>query len=322
MRQRNILIALLVLLVISIAGVTGCNHTEAPLRLGHNPWPGYLGLYYARDKGLFSDRDVRLIALDSTEDVLTAFRNRAIDAAALTLDEALLLADSDQEPRIVMIFDSSKGADVVLARPDITTPAELRQHRLGVETSTLGAYLLARLLDRTKLQPGDMEIVHLPLHRQVAAYHQGLVDAVITFDPPRSQLLAAGARPIFSSADIPGEIVDVLVVRDDTLQHHQQHIRLLLDSYFKALAELQEEPQHAAQLLAPYIGLEPKALLEAWQLMELADLADNRVMLAPESPLLDTLGRMEKIMLEHKLLEQHTSTRSMLHSELLYALDQ
>lgn len=316
MRYHSHLLTLTVLLA-ALLGLQACSHGEPPLRIGTNPWPGYLGLYYARDLGLLDERDIRLVQFDTTEDVLSAFRNHAIDAAAVTLDEALLLAENKQAPRIVLVFDTSNGADVVVTRPEIKELAQLRQRRIGVETNALGAYMLSRLLVAAKLQPDEVEIVHLPLQQHVQAYQSGQVDAVITFDPPRSQLLAAGARPIFSSADIPGEIVDVLVVREETLIEHKHHVGQLITNYFTALDKLQQDPEHAARMLAAAMPLSHEELLTAWQLMRLTDQASNRAMLAPNGALQTTMQRMAQTMVEQKLLDRVPSITPLLHGQLV-----
>lgn len=291
-------------LLLGLIAVLGCSPAPT-LRIGSNPWPGYLGLYHARDLGLFEGQPIQLVDFDNTEDVLRAFRNQAIDAAAVTLDEALSLADSGQALRIILVFSISNGADVVLARPGIDAPQQLRGRRLGVETNALGAYMLARLLERAGLSSHDLSIIHIPLQEHEAAYRNGNVDAVITFDPPRSRLLAAGAQQIFSSRDIPGEVVDVLVVREETLHSHGTVLAMLRDRYFQALAQLQRDPAAAAPALSRRNRIDSTALLASLQLMELADRRRNQVLLGDgDGNLHATMARLQQVMLQTGLLSQ------------------
>lgn len=300
--MRTFSIILLAAALAGFAALPGCSPTPT-LRVGCNPWPGYLGLYHARDLGLFDGQPVQLVDFDNTEDVLRAFRNRAIDAAAVTLDEALHLAESGQALRIILVFSLSNGADVVLARAGIDTPQQLRGRRLGVETGALGAYMLARLLERGGLSAHDLHIIHLPLQEHETAFREGRVDAVITFDPQRSRLLADGAREIFSSRDLPGEIVDVLVVREDSLHSHRTALAVLADTYFNARDRLQHDPAAAAPPLARRIKLDPADLQATWRLMELSDRDANRRLLGggPDS-LQPTIDRLQQIMLDSGLL--------------------
>lgn len=292
------------ILLLGLLAIVACSPAPT-LRIGSNPWPGYLGLYHARDLGLLDGHPVQLIDFDTTEDVLRAFRNRAIDAAAVTLDEALSLADSGQALRIILVFSLSNGADVVLARPGIDTPQQLRGQRLGVETNALGAYMLARLLERAGLSGHDLTVIHTPLQEHETAYRSGRVDAVITFDPQRSRLLAAGAQPIFSSRDIPGEVVDVLVVREDTLYSHHAALAALDSAYFQALAQIQRDPAAVAPALGRRDRLDGAALLAAWQLMEFADRARQQVLLGTgPGSLRDTMQQLQQVMQQAGLLSQ------------------
>lgn len=289
-------------LVLGLVALLGCSPTPM-LRIGSNPWPGYLGLYHARDLGLFEGQRIQLVDFDNTEDVLRAFRNRAIEAAAVTLDEALQLAEQDHALRIILVFSISNGADVVLARPGIDTPQQLRGRRLGVETNALGAYILARLLEQTGLSTHDITLVHTPLQEHEAAYRSGEIDAVITFDPPRSHLLAAGAQEIFSSRDLPGEVVDVLVIREDVRHSHRIALTTLQERYFQALAHLQRDPAGAAPHLSRRLGIDVSELQQAWQLMHLADRADNARLLGDgPGSLRTTILRLQQVMTTADLL--------------------
>lgn len=314
-RQRSsIWLAIAALLVWASA----CSPPVAPLQIGSNHWAGYEGLYYARSLGLLDPRQVRLLEFSSTQESLRAFRNGALDAVAVTLDEALLLADQEQEPRIVMVMDVSHGGDVLLARPGIAGLADLRGRRVGVETTTLGAYLLARALAKAGLAAGDVQVVHAAVDQHLEAYRRGDVDAVITFDPVRGQLLKAGAQVLFSSAEIPGEIVDVLVVRRARLDERQGALCHLLDGYFTALSRLRTAPERAAAALAGTEGQSPDDLMASWKLMQLPGRSEGLAMLRPgPAGLGAALGRLEAVMLANRLLTRTVDEGELLAPQLL-----
>lgn len=57
----------------------------------------------------------------------------------------------------------------------------------------------------------------LEVDEHEGAFGSGKVDAVVTFEPVRSRLLARGAVQIFDRRQIPGEIIHVLVMRTDAM---------------------------------------------------------------------------------------------------------
>ena len=105
--------------------------------------------------------------------------------------------------------------------------------RIGVENTALGAYFLSRVLDQAGLRIDDLQVVSLPVHEQAAAFAAGEVDAVITFASEGPALESKGARRIFDSRQLPGEIVDVLVVdRQRVTREQRRRLRAL---WFDAL---------------------------------------------------------------------------------------
>lgn len=306
------------LAVVGLALLAGCGAPEPPLQVGSNHWPGYMGLYYARELGRIDPQRVRLLDFTSTQQSLQAFRNGALDAVAVTLDEALLLAEQQGDSRAILVFDISQGADVLLARPDLDGLAALKGRRIGVETTALGAYMLARVLDAAKLTADEVEVVHVPLDDHARAYLEGRVDAVITFEPVRAQLLAAGARELFDSRRIPGEIVDVLVVRSDLVKKRRGDLCHLLEGHFEALERLRAAPAEAATRLTGPEGIAPRELVAAWRLMHLPDRAENRRLLGGgEGGLAATLRKLESVMLANQLLNRPIDTPNLLEPALV-----
>ena len=204
-----------VLLLIAILANVGCSgEPQLPFRVGTNVWPGYEPLYLAREQGLYPpSAGLRLVEYTSASEVIQAFRNGTIDAAALTLDEVLLLAETTPDLGIVLVLDISHGADVILAQPAISSLRDLKGKRVGLESTALGAYVLTRALQTAGMRQDDVRKISLEVDEHEQAFKKGRVDAVVTFEPVRTRLMASGARQLFDSSMLPGEIVDVLVVR-------------------------------------------------------------------------------------------------------------
>lgn len=284
--------------------VVACTEpSPPPLRIGTNAWIGYAPLFLARDRGYFGDAPIHLVEHSTNYQSVRALRNGAIEAAALTLDEALLVAESLPDVRIVLVLDVSLGADALLARDGIEELADLRGRRIGVESTGVGAYLLARALETAGLRRTDLEVVLLPVDEHWRAFVDGEVDAVVTFDPVRRKLLEHGARPLFHSGRIPGEIVDVLVVRESYLRRHPDVLGGLLQGWFRAVSDLAADPVGAAGALAPRTGLDTEKVLETLQALEFEGAAENRRLLAGDTPALaPVVERLTAVMRERRLL--------------------
>ncbi|MEZ5559991.1 MAG: ABC transporter substrate-binding protein [Pseudomonadales bacterium] len=305
------------LLFVFLCAAMGCAyvHGSTPLRVGTNIWPGYEPLYLAAQRQRWTQLGVRLVEYRSASEVLRAFRNRALEAAALTLDEVLALVEAELPVQVVAVLDISEGGDVILANPRFQRFADLRGQRIGVESGALGAYVLSRALELNDLGIADLEIVHMDVSQHESAYRDGRVDAVVTFEPVRTRLLAAGATELFSSAAIPGEIVDVLVVHQDVLQQRGAVIAKLVADWFATLAYMSAEPAAAAAFTARRLRISPEEVQASYQGLSLPDLAKNRQMLG--GGLDPSLRRLRDLLVQQKLLRRSVPLDALLQPAYL-----
>lgn len=304
----------------AIVLLAGCGKAvERPLQLGTVIWPGYEPLYLARSLGYFDESRVRLVEYTATTDTIEAYRNDALDMAALTLDEVLLLKQQGKDLRIILVTDISNGADVIVARSGIASMSGLKGKRIGVEASALGAYVLGRSLDLAGMKPEDIEVVPLQLGEHEAAFLEGKVEAVVTFEPVKTKLLNAGGKVIFDSSSIPNEIIDVLVVKPDYLKTHREEVSKVVKAWFKALAYLDEHKADAAQRIAGRLGISPEEFLASLDGLKLADRAINERMLGGNPPGIDAnLKRLIGVMQAKALLRGAVNTDNMVDAGVLH----
>ncbi|MDV6032018.1 MAG: nitrate ABC transporter [Phycisphaera sp. RhM] len=294
-----------VLAIETLENWSGKRETETPLLLGTNLWLGYEPLFLARDLGHFDENSVRLVECASSSQVIRQFRDNTIQAAALTMDEVLLLRERGLDLRVVLVMDISQGGDAIVARADVQDLADLRGRKVGVENSALGAFVLTRALQKVDLSVQDVTIVSVEADEHERAFLSQKFDAVVTFDPVRSRLLAAGAIQLFDSTEMPNEIVDVLVVRADAWEQHQSHLITVLRGWFKALGYFQENPDEALRRVSLRIKLTPEQIRQSQKGLHAPNLQENLSLLGGHpSPLEENAHRLSKVMVDNALLGQ------------------
>ncbi len=284
--------------------LTGCTPAPEPLlRVGSNVWPGYEPLYLAETQNYFAGAPIKMVEYTSASEVIRAYRNRAIEAACLTLDEVLLLLENNLRPRVVLVLDVSTGGDVILGKPFMNKLTDLRGQRVGVENTALGAYMLSRALETVNMKPEEVKIISREIHEHYQAYMNDEVDAVVTFEPIRSRLLAENAKVLFDSRYLPGEIVDVLVVREGFLQKHPDQVKTLLEGWFKALEYMERRSDSAMNIMKDRQGVGAEQLKQAYQGLRLPDREENqRLLTGNPPPLKQTARRLAEVMHRHDLL--------------------
>lgn len=294
------------LLLIVISALFSCtSEYSSALKVGTNIWPGYEPLYLARASGFWDEKSVNLIEFTSTSEVLRAFRNHSIDVAALTLDEAIALIVDRPDTRIIMGTDFSAGADVVIAQSGTEAVEQLKGKKIGVESTAVGAYMLARFLEKNHLTISDVEVVFLEVSQHVDAFLAHKVDAVVAFEPVRTQLLKHGGSIVFSSREIPGEILDVLVTREDLIKKRQGDLEVLVNGWFQSLQLIKEQRSATLLKMAPRLGMSSEELDNALSGLTLLDKKANQWLFGSEGlPIQNAAIKVERIMLSNGLLAQ------------------
>ena len=314
---RHLLSQLLVTVCFTFLFTACSNDHNEPLRLGTNVWPGYEPLHLADSLKYIKRNEIRLVEYSSASQVSDAFRNGLIDAAALTLDDVLVLAQYGFQPEIVLVTDISNGGDVIMARSELSDITALKGHRVGVESTALGAYILVRALQQANMHIDDITLVPIDVDEHKTAYQSQLVDAVVTFEPVRSQLHNMGAHEVFSSREIPGEIVDVLVVRRDYLEKNDQLVRILITAWYRTLDYMSEHHAEAMQKISERLHITADETIASYDGLKLPDKTENRRLLISnkdtDATLITTAQSLMSVMTEQKLIQRPVDTKSLFH---------
>jgi NitT/TauT family transport system substrate-binding protein len=273
--------ALAVILAVFAALFSGCAGDPEPrLRVGTFQWPGYEPFFLARSLGYYDKSSIQLVEYPSAAEAILAYKHRAIDAVTVTLDEFVRLVADGHDACLVLIIDYSAGGDVIIARDGIEGLAGLKGRRIGVETQSLGGYVLWRALGIGGLAMSDVEIVTLRQDELEQGIQQGRLDAVVTYEPYGTRIRAAGGRNIFDSTQIPGEVADALITRGSMAERPPRPLTSLVDGWFRALAYLKAHPMDAAARVAPREQLTPEQFLETLKGLKFLERDENRRILS------------------------------------------
>jgi len=266
-------------------------------------WTGYETLYLARDLGYYDKNQIQLVDYPSGTEEVRAYRNQEIEGAGLSIDQALVLAATQENIKIITVMDFSNGSDVILGKPEIADIKALKGKRVGVESTALGAFFITRALEENGMSIQDIQVISLELTEHERAYKENQVDAVVTFGPARTKLLEAGAKLLFDSSMIPGEIVDVLAVSTEAIEKYPQAIQSLVNGRFQALGYLEQNPQDAGARIAKRTQVTPEQILDAFKGLKQPSLEENLNLLNQSNTSLVTgMTKLVNVMVENKLL--------------------
>lgn len=299
--------------------LVSCNlKFKEPLKVGTNVWPGYEIFYLARSLEFHEDYKLKLIELPSESEVVEAFGQHLLDVAAVSLGEALILAQEQSDVRIILVVDFSHGGDAVLAKGGIKNLAGIKGKRVGIEEGVVGKILLNNALKKANLQPTDIKIVPLYKNEQLAAYQNNKVDVVMTSEPVKTQLTELGATSLFDSSQFPNKIIRVLVTHQQVIEEHEADLKKLVASYFKALAYFNSSREKASLKIAPRLMINPFGVATLYKGLILSELNDNKQLLLETEPELAILSEaLIKWMLEKKLLFKNIDIKQLITTQFL-----
>jgi len=236
-----------------ILSLTSCTQDEKKtIRLGINPWPGYEFLYLGETQHIFKDAGlaIEIVQLNSLADVKRAYLNGRIDAFGGTLIEALQLQAIGAPPlKTILIPDFSNGADVIITRTNIATAKDLKGKRVGGELASLGYFILARALKKHGLGLSDIDFINVEQSDGAKALQNGDIDAFVTYPPASADLLkSTDYHTVFSSADIPNEVVDIVAFKSSLIDTHL--IKQFYSAWDKMLEYTEQNPEAAYATMA------------------------------------------------------------------------
>lgn len=263
----------LITLILCSLFLSGCDHSPEPLRIGSNRWLGYAPIYIADENKWTTTANIHLVEYQTANGVTRGMHNGLLDAAFLTLDEAVLLQSTGHDIEIILVANLSAGADVLYATPDIRNLHDLKGKRVAVEGSTLGTYFLSHILDKAHLAIEDINIVNTPMYTHTDAFRDGTIDATVNTSLNDTMLTSLGALPLFSSRDLRDDIINVLVInRDKVTPQLRSRIRAL---WYGSLDVWLEDPARHDVIVRKRLGVDASSLSKSLDGIVMGDKALN-----------------------------------------------
>lgn len=260
---------------LGMVGVLAPPAPPAPLRIAIGPWIGYEPFVLARENDWLGPR-LRLVETLSNTESTQALVDGDADLAGVTLDEAIRLRSEGVPIRVVAVLSDSRGADALVARPGVAGLAGLRGRRVLVEDSAVGQYVLQQALAEAGLTRADVQVLQVQSSYLPARWREGAAEAAVVYEPMLSELRAGGLQVLFSTADHPGLVLDVLVAREDALAGHPEDVRAAIAAWDRAVAEFADPGRLPVARLTADGRLTPDDYRAALAGVALFDLAARR----------------------------------------------
>jgi NitT/TauT family transport system substrate-binding protein len=249
-----------------------------PLTVAYSDWPGWVAWVIAFQKGWFKEEGVA-VDFKWFEYVpsMEAFSAGKVDAVCMTNGDALVTGSTGGASVAILINDYSNGNDMIVAKPGITTMQQLKGKKIGVEVGFVDHLLLLKALASAGMTEKDVKLTNVKTDQTAQALKSGSVDAIAAWQPNSGAALkeVAGSTAIYTSANVPGLIYDVLAVNPKSLAERRADWTKVAKVWFR-IADFVKDPKNldeASKIMSARVGLsadEYKKLMSGTYFLDLA----------------------------------------------------
>lgn len=281
MSKRYLALALAIVFALT-AVLAGCGSSQPAQQakpaaqkiiIAYTPWTGYAALFVAQSKGMFKARglDVEVQAIEGVGDRKQALAAGKIQGMAASIDVSISAAET-LPLKYVWAFDSSAGADGLLAKPEIKSYADLKGKQVAYHKGSSSHLMFTELLAKNNMKESDIVPVDMKASEAAAAFMAGKVDAAVTWEPHLSKAVKAGGKLLGTTKDTPGLIADVLVFKEDYAKANQETVQKIVEAMAEATDFLIKNPAEASKMVAEGMKMKPEDVASDFATLKFYDL--------------------------------------------------
>jgi NitT/TauT family transport system substrate-binding protein len=270
--------------IASLLSATAFAAQAAPIKIGYSDWPGWVAWQVAIDKDWLkaAGLDVSFEWFDYSAS-MDAFSAGKLDADMVTNGDALVMGGNGTKSVMVLLTDYSNGNDIIVGKPGVKSLGDLKGKKIGLEVGLVEHLLLLNGLKKAGMAEGDVTLVNAKTNETPQVLSSSDVSAIGAWQPIAGQAMRGlpGAHPLYTSADQPGLIYDVIAVSPASLAAHRADWIKLGEVWDKVVAYVNDpvtQPD-AIKIMAARVGVEPATYLRLLKGTKLLDRAAGKAVM-------------------------------------------
>jgi NitT/TauT family transport system substrate-binding protein len=229
---------------------------------GWMPWP------YAQQAGIvkkWADKyglKINIVQVNDYIESVNQYTAGKLDGVTVTnMDSLTIPAAGGKDTSAIIVGDYSDGNDGVLLKGANSLSA-IKGRQVYLAELSVSHYLLARGLETAGMKLSDIKTINTSDADIVGAFSSPEATAAVAWNPQLTVMKAMpGVSQVFSSHQIPGEILDLMVVDTATLKANPNLGKALTGIWYEtvALMERQDDKgKEARAAMAKLAGAKPE----------------------------------------------------------------
>jgi NitT/TauT family transport system substrate-binding protein len=247
-RRGFTLLLLCALATLLVSGSASAAEAKKKFKVAWTIYAGWMPWDYGANSGIvkkWADKygiEIEVVQLNDYVESINQYTAGGFDGCVMTNMDALTIpAAGGVDSTALIVGDFSNGNDGVILKKADKLEAIKGQSVNLVELS-VSHYLLARGLESVGLDEKAVTVVNTSDADIVSAAATDDVTAIVTWNPQLGEILKTpGTHKVFDSSQIPGEIIDLMVVNTATLAANPDFGKALVGAWYEILAVMQKD---------------------------------------------------------------------------------
>ncbi len=211
--------------------------------VGWMPWP------YAQQSGILKkwadkyDIEIELVQVNDYVESINLYTAGSFDGCVMTNMDALTIpAVGGVDSTALIVGDFSNGNDGVVAK-GASDLKGIKGENVYLAEFSVSHYLLARGLVANGMTERDVKVINAIPDDLVAAFTATEdMKVITTWNPLLAEARQVqGANLLFDSSQIPGEIIDMMVVNTKTLEENPKLGKALVGAWYETMQVMSTE---------------------------------------------------------------------------------
>jgi len=244
-----------VLVLCLAAGLlAGSASAKDSFRVAWSIYVGWMPWGYGAESGIvkkWADKygiEIEVVQINDYVESINQYTAGTFDACVMTNMDALTIpAAGGVDSTALIVGDFSNGNDGVVLKGKAEL-SDIKGQKVNLVELSVSHYLLARALDSIGSSERDLTVVNTSDADLVAAFSSPEVTAAVTWNPLLSEILAMpDTHKVFDSSQIPGEIIDLMVVNTETLQANPSLGKALVGAWYEIMSVMSRQDAVGAE---------------------------------------------------------------------------
>jgi len=288
-KTAGLLLTLLVIFTVTGFYESVIAADNKPIKIGYDLWPGYAALVIAEKKGYFADEglDIKTIKYSDYLKGWDDFLNNELDGHFGVFTDTIVKCSEGFNIKTVYFTDASYGQDVIVAKKEIRTMADLKGKKISViGINSFSHIWVWALLEKNGLNEIDIQFANIDNPAVPRALASGEIDAGHTYGPYVAEAVKAGFHVLdgATTKEVHGIIVDDLAFHSKFIKERPDDISKIIKSLNRAVQFLQTNQRESYALVSKVFGMDIQDVAAYFKDAKIFNVENNKQLLNKKTP--------------------------------------